>query len=370
LAQGDGEEIEKIMEAETMETHRLGKTGMQVAHIGFGGMTIPRVGVERAVATLNRALDLGVNFFDTARIYGKGDSERKIGRVMKYRRSEVYLSSRSPDMSYEGMKRAVEESLLALQTDYIDLYEPHDVSSEAKYEQLTANRGGLKALREAKEQGKIRHIGLTSHNWDIISRMIRETDIEAVLITYNLADRQAEEKVIPLAEEYDVGLFVMKVFGNARLLELSPPGKDRKPTVEECLRFALSNDRLPLILTGVKSPEEIEQNVSIAETTEQLSVEERRELADFGDRLGRGYCLGCEYCLPCPQNIPIPVITQLLDRQERMNWDWPQARMEYANFNATIEDCIDCGKCEERCPQNLPVRERLREAHERFAVSG
>ncbi len=353
-----------------METRRLGKTGMQVARIGFGGMTIPKVSVDQAVATLNRALDLGVNFIDTARAYGKGDSERKIGRVMKYRRNEVYLSSRSPDMSYKGMKKALEESLRALQTDYIDLYAPHDVSTEAKYDQLTADRGGLKALREAKEQGKIRHIGLTSHNWDIISRMIRETDIEAVLITYNLADRQAEKEVIPLAEEYDVGLFVMKVFGNAKLLELSPSGKDRKPTAEECLRFVLSNDRLPLILTGVKSPEEIDQNVSIAKTAEPLSGKKRQELADFGDLLGRGYCLGCEYCLPCPQNIPISRIMQLLERQERMNWDWPQAGREYGQLRATIEDCVDCGKCEERCPQNLPVTKRLREAHKRLAVPG
>ena len=351
-----------------METRRLGKTGMQVARIGFGGMTIPKVSVGQAVATLNRALDLGVNFVDTARLYGKGDSERKIGRVMKYRRSEVYLSSRSPEMSYEGMKRSIEDSLEALQTDYLDLYEPHDVSTEAKYEQLTADRGGLNALREAKEQGTIKHIGLTSHNWSIISRMIRESDIEAILITYNLADRQAEAEVIPLAKEYDVGLFVMKVFGNARLLELSPPGKERKPTVEECLRFALSNNGLPLILTGVKSPEEIEQNVSIAETAEPLSAQEHQKLTDFGDRLGHGYCLGCEYCLPCPQEIPIPAIMQIVDRHERISWDWPQTRAEYAQLDATIEDCIDCGECEERCPQNLPIRKRLREAHERFAV--
>jgi len=350
-----------------MEVRRLGKTEMQVSRIGFGGMTIPKVSFEQAVATINRALDLGVNFIDTARAYGNGDSERKIGRVMADRRDEAYLSSRTPDTSYDGIRKAIDESLEALRTDYIDLYEPHDVSSAARYDPLMRKGGGLQALREAKEEGKIRHIGFTSHNCDLIKEMIRSNAFEAGLVTYNLANREAEDEVLDLAEEHDVGLFVMKVFGNASLFELSPPEEDRKPTVEECLRFALSNRRFPLILTGVKSPEEIEQNVAIANSYRPLSEAEQQELRDFGDRLGRGYCYGCEYCLPCPQDIDIPRVLQLLDYQERISWELPQGKKTYAEFDATIEDCIDCEQCEERCPQNLPIRERLQEAHDRFA---
>jgi len=144
-----------------MKVRRLGRTEMQVARIGFGGMTIPKVSVEQAVATINRALDLGVNFIDTARIYGNGDSERKIGRVMEQRRNEVYLSSRTPNTSYDGIRKAIDESLEALRTDYIDLYEGHDVSTSARYEPLMRKGGGLQALKEAKEEGKIRHIGFT-----------------------------------------------------------------------------------------------------------------------------------------------------------------------------------------------------------------
>lgn len=351
-----------------METRRLGKTEMQVARLGFGGMTLPKVDVDQAVATVERAIDLGVNFIDTARVYGKGDSERKIGRVMEHRRDEVFLSSRVPETTYDGMKRAIDESLEALRTDYIDLYEPHDVSTQARYEPLMRKGGGLKALQQARDEGKIRHIGFTSHNWTLIAEMIRSDEFEAGLVTYNLANREAEDEALDLAEQHDVGLFVMKVFGNASLLNLSPPGEDRKPTVEECLRFALSEPRLPLILTGVKSPEEIEHNVSIAERYEPLSAEEARDLRDFGDRLGRGYCYGCEYCLPCPQGIDIPAILELLDYRQRIRWEWPQAKKRYAQFQATIEDCVDCEACEERCPQNLPVRERLRKAHERLGT--
>lgn len=353
-----------------MEMRRLGKTEMQVSRIGFGGMTIPEVSVPQALATINRALDLGVNFMDTARLYGNGDSERKIGRAMEHRRTEAYLSSRTPNTTYDGVKKAIDESLEALRTDYIDLYEAHDVSSRARYAPLMRKGGGLQALREAKEEGKIRHIGFTSHDWDLIKKMIRSNEFEAGLVTYNLADREAENEVLDLAAEHDVGLFAMKVFGNGSLLELSPPDEERRPTVAQCLRFALSNPRFPLILTGVKSPEEIEQNVAVANIYQPLSKAEEQELRDFGDRLGCGYCYGCKYCLPCPQEINIPGILQLLDYQERISYELPQGKKRYAEFDATIEDCIDCEHCEQRCPQNLPIRERLKKAHDRFAEGG
>jgi predicted aldo/keto reductase-like oxidoreductase len=350
-----------------MQVNELGRTGMQVTRIGFGGMTIPRVDEEQAVATVNKALDLGVNFIDTARVYGSGDSERKIGLVMKHRRKECFLSSRTTDMSYEGMKRAIDESLEALQTDYIDLYEPHDVSTREKHEQVMSKDGALRALKEARAEGKIGHVGVTGHNWALMAEMIRSGEFEAALIVYNLATRSAEDEVIDLAERHGVGLFVMKVFGNARLFKLSPPGSQRTATVEECLRFALSNPGLAMILTGAKSPEEIAQNVAVAEALSPLTDAEQRDLRAFGDRLRGGYCYDCRYCLPCPQEIDIPGILQLLDHQERLSYEWPQGRKAYAAFTATIEDCVDCGECEQRCPQNLPVRERLRKAHERLA---
>jgi len=350
-----------------MDVRRLGRTDFEVKRIGFGGMTIPQVGVEQAVETVTKALDLGVNFLDTARVYGRGDSERKIGLVMRERRGECYLSSRSPEVRYEAMKSAVEESLEALNTDYIDLYEAHDVSSRRRFEQLISKDGALRALQEARDEGKIGYIGFTAHNWEVIKELIRTNEFDAGLITYNIASREVEEEVIELAGEYDVGLFVMKVFGNGRLLELSPPDEDRKPTVEECLRFALSNKELPLILTGAKSPAEIAQNVAIAQNFQPMSDEKLRQIREFGDRLQRGYCYGCEYCLPCPEDINIPAILRVLEYHERISWEHPQARKAYAEFEKTIEDCADCEQCEERCPQNLPVRSRLKEAHEELS---
>jgi len=342
-----------------MEKRRLGRTELQVSRIGFGGMTIPSVDEKQAAATIHKALDLGVNFIDTARAYG--DSEAKIGRVMKTRRHECYLSSRSPRMDYKGMKASIDESLKTLGVDYIDLYEPHDVSTTVRYRTLM-NEGGIDALYEAKQAGKIRFIGVTGHNWELLQKLLKSGHFDAALVTYNIANLEAETEIIPLAKELDVGLFVMKVFGNSRLLNLSPVDEDRTPTVEECLRFALSNDDFPMILTGVKSPEEIEQNVAIASNYQPLTEAERQELREFGAKLRRGYCYGCNYCMPCPAEINIPAILQLLEYQKRINWEWPQGRRQYAEFDKTIDDCIDCGQCEEACPQNLPVRQLLREA--------
>ena len=343
-----------------MEVRRLGRTELQVKRIGFGGMTIPKVSLEQAVATVNRALDLGVNFVDTAMAYG--DSQHKIGQVMMSRREECYLSSRSTHMDYEGMKRDIAASLEALNTDYLDLYEPHDVSTQDKYEALLSADGALKALKEAKSEGLIRHIGFTGHNWELIKKLIATDEFEAALITYNLADHLAAESVIPIAAAHDVGLFVMKVFGNGRLLALRPIDEDRHPTIEESLRFALANEHLPLILTGVKSPDEISENVAIAEDRAPLTESELAELRAFGERLGHGYCYGCNYCMPCPEAIDIPGILRLLEQKERMGWDWPQLKTAYRRFERTADDCVDCAQCEEKCPQHLPIRERLKEA--------
>lgn len=327
-------------------------------------MTIPQVDKKEALRVINRALDLGVNFIDTARIYS--DSEEKIGYVMKSRGEECYLSSRSPCRDYEGMREDIEKSLKTLNTEYIDLYEPHDVSTIAGYNQLLSKNGGLKALKEAKAKGKIRCIGFTSHNWELIKKLIQIDEFDAALVVYNVADNESAEEIVSLAKKHDVGLFIMKVFGNGRLLERTPIGEKRKLTAKECLRFALSNKNFPLILTGVKSPNEIEENVSIAKSYTPLTSEEEKDLKEFGDKLGHGYCYGCNYCMPCPEEINIPKIMQLLERRERIDWDWPQFRKEYKKFEKTFDDCIDCGKCEERCPQSLPIRKRLKEAKQKL----
>jgi predicted aldo/keto reductase-like oxidoreductase len=352
-----------------MDTARFGRTNLMVSRIGFGGMTIPRVDKPQAVATVNRALDLGVNFIDTARAYG--DSEEKIGEVMKTRRAECFLSSRSITYDYEGMRQAIDTSLRTLHTECIDIYEVHDVSTAARYERAIDKDGAIRALCEAREQGKTRFIGCTGHDWQILEKLIQTGVFDVALIAYNLADREVERSIVDLARDYDVGLFVMKVLGNGRLLRQTALDSNRQPTVEECLRFALSNKDLPLVLTGADCPAEIEENVGIADRFVPLTPEEDRELRAFGDHLRRGYCYNCNYCLPCPAEIDIPAILRLVEAKERRNWHTvhPGLKTDYATRDRTIAHCTDCGQCEDRCPQKLPVREKLKQAEEMLAGS-
>ena len=227
-----------------------------------------------------------MNPIDTTRAYGNGDSEDKIGRVMKPRRDECYLRCRSTKLEYEAMKGDMDESLRTLGVDYSDLREPHDVSRASMYEQLMSENGTIKALHEPKEGGKIRFIGVTGHNWGLMRKLLESDRSDAGLVTCNVANRKPQ--VIPLPKQMDLGLLVMKLFGNSRLSGLSPLDQDRKPTVEECLRFALPHDIFPMIVTGVRAPDKIEHNIEIANPYEPVSEAEQKQIRAFGDCLGRG----------------------------------------------------------------------------------
>lgn len=325
--------------------------------LGFGGMTIQRVRKKEAIRVVNRALDLGINFIDTARAYT--DSEEKIGEVIKFRRKECYLSTRSPRCDYDGFKRDMEQSFDELNTDYIDIYEVHDVSSEERFDELFSSWGALRALNEAKQAGKIGWIGVTSHSWEILPKLIRTNEFDVVMLVYNPVTRDGEREVIRLAKEYNVGTLVMKVMGNGRLLELVPKVEksSRRLTPRECIRFALSNPDLSVILVGCKSIEEVEEDFKIADNFVPLSPEERVDICNFGDKFTKSYCWGCNYCMPCPEGIDIPSVMKLLDFPD---WEWPAFRSGYSKLSVKPDVCNNCGECESRCPQNLRIIEMLK----------
>ncbi len=260
-----------------MPTRPLGQTGHHVTLFGLGGQaTIERHGQdERAHEIINRALDLGVNYIDTAPSYGRGISETYIGRVMKDRRDEVFLATKSHDYSYAGTMRLIEQSLERLQTDRIDLYQHHNVGNLRQLERITAEDGALRAFRELRERGVVKHIGITSHSPQVLLRALELDVYDCMLITLNPAgshmrDRRYLHEFMEKAREQEVGVIAMKVVSKGALL-----GDNANMT--ELLSYALSFP-VATAIVGISEVWQVDDNVRIAKGFEPLSEEAKREL--------------------------------------------------------------------------------------------
>jgi len=262
-----------------MHRRRLGRTGLQVSVVGFGGIPIIALSREKAEKVVRYAYEKGVNYFDTARAYG--DSEEKMGAALKDVRDEVVLATKTHQRTKEAAARAgLKQSLRNLQTDRIDLVQLHGIDSEQLLKKAMSSEGALSALEEAKAQGKIDHIGISGHNPYVLAKAIRTGKFDAVLDPLNVLDRRANEELIPLAKELDVGVVIMKALGGcgsplgysqwgARLLgkpEIDWPdpvefiahfGKDGFERAERSLRFVLAHD-IDTVIPGLRSTEEID----------------------------------------------------------------------------------------------------------------
>ncbi|NOZ21001.1 MAG: aldo/keto reductase [Planctomycetes bacterium] len=357
-----------------METAILGRTGLEVKRLGFGGIKLPRVeSPELAAQIVERAIDLGVNFIDTAR--GYGPSEERIGMVMKKRRDEVVLASKVIRRTREEAEEDIETSLRNLQTDRIDLYQVHDLSLWENYEKATGPGGALEAVQAARDAGKVRYIGVSGHELDILVEAINSGVFDTVQVAYNLANRGAAEKVIPLAKEKDMGVINMKPFaGGMMLAEVKRTDEDAdlpQITAEAGLRFCLSQPDITVVIPGMQKLEEVDENLAIAEAFRPLSDEEAEQYMKAAASLGEGFCRGCEYCQPCPEEIQVHEIMQTIGHVKRFQGDWDifhRMKQKYQSLEKTIADCADCGECEEKCPFHLPIRETMKEAEERLGA--
>jgi len=256
----------------------LGKTGEEINLVSLGGeITVANLDKqEEAVKIINRAIDLGVNYIDTAPAYKDGDSESNIGKVMKNRREEVFLASKTHKRSYSETMELIESSLNRLQTDYLDLYQVHNIRTEQDLLEIFSENGAIKALEELKDQDVIRNIGITGHkDPEILLKGIKEYDFDTALISMNAADiyyKSFQEVLLEKLIERNIGIIGMKVLGRGKLV--SENGLD---SIREALYYVWS---LPLTTTiiGIGSLEELEENVELARKFEILSVDEMLEI--------------------------------------------------------------------------------------------
>ena len=371
-----------------MHYRTLGRTGLKVSQLGFGAMRLPmtgegddaRVDREKTIPIIHRAFEGGVNYIDSAVFYCNHDSQRAVGDALKGWRDRIVVSTKN---SYYGDDEAawwqnLEDSLERLGVDFIDVYNQHGMSwgrYESDYRPHIS-----KWMAKAKDQGLIGHVCCSFHDDnDALKKIIETDEFSSITLQYNLLDRQLEEGMA-LAHEKNIGVVIMGPVAGGRLAEPSEvlasmvPGVTRVP--ELALRFVLSNPNVTMALSGMNEMEQVVENLATAKDEVSLSAADRaeikkrmvgmKEIADL-------YCTGCGYCMPCPSEIGIPGIFDKYNRG-RVYGLWESARKAYAQIGQVAwekgnkaDACTECGECEEKCPQNIPIREQLAEAHAALA---
>lgn len=327
---------------------RLGRTNLEVTAIAFGGLPMQRCALDEAGPVLHAALDAGINFIDTARLYT--DSEEKIGRHAAARRHEYYLATKSMARDAAGMTAEINASLKTMRTDWIDLYQAHNVKTRRDLETILAPGGALDALKAARDAGKIRHIGVTGHNIPLLVECVQTGAFETVQVPFNFVERQAEDELFPLAAKTDTGIIVMKPLGGG---QFSHPGRALRFVIGHCAGIAIP---------GMDEPRHVAENLRAALEYAPLTTEELSEMEAEAAVLGKNFCRRCGYCMPCDAGIDIP--TTFILHLQYTRYGMKQAIPRRYAAMTPASRCTGCGRCENRCPYNLSIRERLKRVAE------
>lgn len=334
-----------------MEYITLGKTGLRVSRMGFGGIPIQKVDASVTHALMERLAQRGVNYIDTARGYTV--SEQFLGEALEDGlREKFVIATKSMARTKEAMARDIDISLKNLRTDYIDLYQIHNPSM-AELEQVIAPGGALEALMEAKAAGKIRHLGLTAHMAAVFERALELDWVETVMFPYNIVETQGEE-LMAKCREKNVGFICMKPMAGGALED-----------ARLALRFIRQNENVSVVIPGMYDVREIDENLAAVEDTSALTEDELQKIDTVRRELGTQFCRRCNYCQPCTAGISISGIFVLEGYLQRYGLgDWAQKR--YDALNKKAGDCVGCGACEKRCPYQLPIRQMLARCKQEF----
>ncbi len=273
------------MPAAGMPTRPFGRTGHNVKLFSLGGQaTLEKEGThDESIAIINRAIDLGVNYVDTAARYGRGISQTNIGEVMKTRRQEVFLASKTHDRTREGSLKLLDESLRLLQTDHLDLWQLHNVQTDAQLDTIFGKDGAIEAMQKARDQKMVRFLGITGHfDPDVLLRGIQRFEFDTILMALNPADTHHlafTEKLLPAANEKKMGVIAMKIPARGRLFRA-----DGVNTMKDAMSYVLT---LPVstVIVGCDDVQQLEQNVQIATNFTPLAATEMARL----EKLTAGY---------------------------------------------------------------------------------
>lgn len=339
----------------TMRYNLLGRTGLSVSAIGFGGIPIQRTSATET-STLLRALHAkGVNFIDSARAYTV--SEAYIGEALESTglRAAFVIATKSMARSYDEMARDIDISLRNLRTNYIDLYQMHNIAKPEDFALAFSEQGAMAALRDAVKAGKVRHIGASAHSVTSFATLLEHPEIETIMFPYNIVENQGEALMERCAQN-GVGFIAMKPLAG---------GNIENGTL--ALRYILQNPHCNVAIPGMESIDELEKNCAALAMEGPLTESELAEIKALRARLSGNFCRRCGYCAPCTQGINIPSLFILHGYLTRYNLvDWAKTRYAATEIKPTA--CIRCGKCEARCPYDLPIMEKMRQVSADFAA--
>lgn len=331
-----------------METVTLGKTGIEVSKNGFGALPIQRIEKKDAVYLLQKAFYHGINYFDTAR--GYTDSEEKVGAAFSYIRDKIIISTKTTAQNADDFWKDLETSLSLLQTDYIDIYQFHNPSFCPKPEDGT---GLYEAALKAKEQGKIRHIGITNHRLAVAKEAIASGLYETMQFPFCYLATEQDLEIVNLCKKENMGFIAMKALSGGLI-------------TDSALAYAyLSQFDHVVPIWGVQRERELDEFLSYQEQPPVLTEEMKARIEADKIELAGEFCRGCGYCMPCPAGIEInncarmSLMLRRAPQQEFLTPEW-QEKMK------KIEGCLSCGKCKSKCPYELDTPELLKKNYEDY----
>jgi predicted aldo/keto reductase-like oxidoreductase len=336
-----------------MKTITLGKTGIQVKQLGFGAMYIPRVSKEDSDRIIRRALEKGINYFDTASAYQ--DSEEKLGRILStIRRSDFTILSRSHSwkMGFDNFKKDFEQSFERLKLETIDFYGFHAVNQPP--ELAAVMKEPLAFLKEEQKKGRIRHIAITGHNPVTMTEAVKTGEFAMSMFPFNVIEQEPLQTLLDTANRMGVATSVMKPLAGGMI--------ENKPLA---LRFFLSHP-IGVITPGMSSVKEVDDNCRIFEEGKPLTAGELKQLGEEVAELGKDFCRRCSYCMPCEKGIMIPFVhmIHLMTYGKEMNDNIAYTLEMAKRMLPQLELCDACGKCVEKCPYHLPTPERVKDVCE------
>jgi uncharacterized protein len=327
-----------------MKYLKLGSTDLTVSEVGFGCIPIIRFPKDDSVKVLRHAFERGITFYDTANAYR--DSEEKLGIAFDGMRGKVVLASKTLKRGAAEATEQLENSLRMLRTDHLDLYQLHQIAQEKDWQEVTGPRGALEAVLKAKAAGKIRYLGVTSHNLSMALKLVKSALFDTVQFPFNLIEEGAKDELIGAASDLGMGFICMKPFGGGVI--------DNARVAFKYLR----NHQSVIPIPGFESREQVDEVLSFYAGPNVVDGHDLQVMENYRSELGKRFCRRCEYCQPCPQGVMITPAMGYPIVASRMS---PSVAVEFCKKPMeSVLSCSGCGACHERCPYELRIPEILK----------